>query len=69
MKDRQYEIVKRPNGYYIKDGGFGYLNGPYDTVEEASKDVPRSGQLQYPLEGIHAKFNQSILQDELSDIE
>jgi hypothetical protein len=43
-----YEIVERSSGYWIVDG-FGYLNGPYDTVEEASQDVPK-GQLQYPLE-------------------
>ena len=40
--------MERSSGYWIVDG-FGYLNGPYDTVEEASQDVPK-GQLQYPLE-------------------
>jgi hypothetical protein len=44
----KYEIVERSSGYWIVDS-FGYLNGPYDTVEEASQDVPK-GQLQYPLE-------------------
>ena len=66
MKKDEYEIVERSSGYWIVDG-IGYINGPYDTVEEAAKDVP-SGQLQYPLEYIHAEFNRSILQDELSDV-
>ena len=49
MTDKQYEIVKRSNGYWIYDKTFGgYLNGPYETMREASKDVP-SGQVQYPL--------------------
>ena len=43
----EYEIVERSSGYWITDN-FGVVNGPYDTVEEASRDVP-SGQLQYPL--------------------
>ena len=49
---KTYEIIfKKYNGdksgYFIKDD-FSILNGPYDTVEEAEKDVPK-GQLQYPL--------------------
>ena len=47
MKKDEYEIIERSSGYWIVDGK-GYVNGPYSTVEEASKDVP-SGQLQYPL--------------------
>ena len=34
--------------YFIKDD-FSILNGPYDSVEEAEKDLPRRVQLQYPL--------------------
>ena len=66
MKKDEYEIVERSSGYWITDD-FGVVNGPYDTVEEAEKDVP-SGQLQYPLEFLYANFNQSILQDELSGV-
>ena len=45
---KEYEIVERSSGFWIVDD-FGVLNGPYDTVEEASMDVPASGDLQYPL--------------------
>ena len=45
---KDYEIVERSSGYWIVDD-FGVLNGPYDTVEEAEADVPKSGQLQYPI--------------------
>ena len=48
MKPKEYEIVERSSGYWIVDD-LGVINGPYDTVEEASADVPESGQLQYPL--------------------
>ena len=34
--------------YFIKDD-FSILNGPYDSVEEAEKDLPRRVQLQNPL--------------------
>tara|TARA_Y100000593_G_scaffold42881_1_gene82079 strand:+ start:947 stop:1099 length:153 start_codon:yes stop_codon:yes gene_type:complete len=44
----EYEIVERSSGFWIVDD-WGVVNGPYDTVEEADKDVPQ-GQLQYPLE-------------------
>ena len=45
---KEYEIVERSSGYWITDE-LGVLNGPYDTIEEASMDVPKSGDLQYPL--------------------
>tara|TARA_Y100000310_G_scaffold323856_1_gene384878 strand:- start:1839 stop:2057 length:219 start_codon:yes stop_codon:yes gene_type:complete len=55
---KQYEIIKKqytatiwdkPSvGYFIKDD-FAILNGPYKTLEDAKKDVPK-GQLQYPLD-------------------
>jgi hypothetical protein len=47
MNKKEYEIVERSSGYWITDG-LGVLNGPYDSVEEANRDVPQ-GQLQYPL--------------------
>ena len=43
----EYEIVERSSGYWIVDGK-GFAEGPYDTVEEAAKEVPE-GQLQYPI--------------------
>ena len=48
MKGRDYEIVERSSGYWIVDGQ-GYTEGPYDSVEEAEKDVPKVDSLQYPL--------------------
>ena len=48
MKGKDYEIVERSSGYWIVDGQ-GYVEGPYDSVEEAEKDVPRLDRLQYPL--------------------
>ena len=50
----EYEIVERSSGYWIVDD-FGVVNGPYDTVEEAEKDVPK-GDLQYPLPLIPKKI-------------
>ena len=44
-----YEIEWRKDAYWIVDE-LGVLNGPYSSVEEARKDVPKSGQLQFPLE-------------------
>jgi hypothetical protein len=46
---KEYEIIKRSSGYWIMDE-WGVINGPYDTVKEASLDVPKKGDLQYPLE-------------------
>jgi len=46
MKD--YEIVERSSGFWVVDGE-GYAEGPYDTVDDASDDVPQPAQLQYPL--------------------
>jgi len=45
---KEYEIVERSSGYWIVDD-FGVVNGPYNTVKGASQDVPKRGQLQYPL--------------------
>ncbi len=51
MKYKLDEIIEKEyNGetrFFIKDN-FSVLNGPYDTMEEAEKDVPK-GQLQFPL--------------------
>lgn len=46
--NENWEIVERSSGYWIVDS-WGVVNGPYDTVDEALADVPRSKQLQYPL--------------------
>jgi hypothetical protein len=48
MKGKDYEIVERSSGYWITDGE-GNPDGPYDSIEEAMIDIPRDGQLQYPL--------------------
>ena len=48
MKGKEYEIVERSSGYWITDGE-GNPDGPYDSIEEAMVDIPRDGQLQYPL--------------------
>ena len=48
MKGKDYEIVERSSGYWITDGE-GNPIGPYDSIEDAQKNVPREGQLQYPL--------------------
>jgi hypothetical protein len=44
---KEYEIIERSSAYWIMDE-WGAVNGPYDTIEEAAKDVPE-GDLQYPL--------------------
>jgi len=48
MKPKEYEIVERSSGYWITDGE-GNPDGPYDSIEDATANVPREGQLQYPL--------------------
>ena len=48
MKGKEYEIVERSSGYWITDGE-GNPIGPYDSIEDAQKNIPREGQLQYPL--------------------
>ena len=47
-QNENWEIVERSSGYWIVDG-WGVVNGPYDTVEEAQADVPASKPRQYPL--------------------
>ena len=48
----KYEIIKKKHedgeAFFIQDD-FSILNGPYSSVEEAERDVPPSGDLQYPL--------------------
>ena len=48
MKGKEYEIVERSSGYWITDGK-GNPDGPYNSIEDAQANVPREGQLQYPL--------------------
>jgi hypothetical protein len=48
MNKKEYEIIERSDGYWVVDN-FGVLNGPYDSVEEAERDVPQGQLLQYPL--------------------
>lgn len=45
MKD--YEILKKDDGLYLFDGE--YLQGPYESIKDAEKDLSSEAQIQYPL--------------------
>tara|TARA_B000000557_G_C20586948_1_gene363834 strand:+ start:150 stop:350 length:201 start_codon:yes stop_codon:yes gene_type:complete len=45
MKD--YEILRKNDGLYLFDGE--YLQGPYESIKDAEKDLSNEAQIQYPL--------------------
>ena len=52
MKD--YEILKKDDGLYLFDGE--YLQGPYESIKDAEKDLSSEAQIQYPLHSMNKNY-------------